>query len=202
MSNFSSRRSQRKYSGNFLGQLIHNYPIACLSGVWLSVVLTAAIGFAGLMHPGSETGEYLPTPTSNSPTNLKKPAQKNTLPLLLFGAVIFGCATGSLLVTSAKSTRHKSIRRSRSKSRRMSNCSRKFQPTWLNQVMVKKRHKHKVLKTKGNSFFPSSESTEKEPIVTVVPAEESIPLDRREPSIAEIMDWRKRHSLSSLIGDL
>ena len=202
MSNFSSHRSQRKYSGNFLGQLIHNYPIACLSGVWLSVVLTAAIGFAGLMHPGSETGEYLPTPTSNSLTNLKKPAQKNTLPLLLFGAVIFGCATGSLLVTSAKSTRHKSIRRSRSKSRRMSNGSRKFQPTWLNQVMSKKRHKHKVLKTKGNSFFSCSESTEKEPTVTVVPAEKSIPLDRREPNIAEMMDLRKRHSLSSLIGDL
>lgn len=39
-----------------------------------------------------------------------------------------------------------------------------------------------------------------EPQITVVPAETIMPLDRREPTLAEVMDLRKRHTIASIMG--
>jgi hypothetical protein len=39
-----------------------------------------------------------------------------------------------------------------------------------------------------------------EPTITVVPAETVMPLDRREPTLAELMDLRKRHPITAIMG--
>jgi hypothetical protein len=57
-------------------------------------------------------------------------------------------------------------------------------------------------KTQASNLSEQVEEKVEESDVTVIPPEQSTPLDPQEQGLAEIMDLRKRHSLSSLIQDL
>lgn len=57
-------------------------------------------------------------------------------------------------------------------------------------------------KAEPSTIAEEKEKKAEESNVTVIPAEQPTPLDLQEPGLAEIMDLRKRHSLSSLMEEL
>lgn len=139
------------------------------------------------------------TPEQVPFTSLEESAPKQNLPLSLFAAIALGCAGGSLLLTqilkySAQSEQN----------------SRRLKPTGTI------RRKRRTPPTKSGSIArtPQPVSSQSnfqalnQPIattnrhlaqITVLPPEQSHPLDGGKESLADMMDLRKRYSLSSLM---
>jgi hypothetical protein len=231
MVNPSGNHPQQQYRLQFLNQLIHRYPFAVLSGLWLTLILMSGIAGLGLLNPGSlEQEESTPTPTQEtiqqpvaipkqqtiqqfiekstvSTEKTKSPAstetastEKDGLPLSLFIAIAVGCALGSLLLTqflkASTQPRHPSgsskpavpVGKKRphpSKKRRP--IPKNPQPTGLTKP---------TLQTVDNGLRRTNDQSTQ---ITVLPPEESHPLDGREESLADMMDLRKRQSLASLM---
>lgn len=103
MLNPSNNPPEQQYPLVFLQQLIRSHPLACLAGLWVSLVLLGSVATLGLFNPGTINQE------GSSPTPTLETVQESTpqstatkgLPLALFGAVALACAGGSLLVTQA-----------------------------------------------------------------------------------------------------
>lgn len=103
MLNPSNNPPEQQYIRVFLQQLIRSHPLACLGGLWVSLVLLGSVATLGLFSPGTLNQEgSSPTPTLETvqESTPQSTAQKG-LPIALFGAVALACAGGSLLVTQA-----------------------------------------------------------------------------------------------------
>ncbi len=132
-------------------------------------------------------------------TTVEQPRAKENLPLSLFSAVALGCAAGSLLLTQVlmhssqrrhSPTRLKPIGTVRKKRRR---SSRRQAPA---PKTVQPVNSKLTVQTKGGELVKTENRLTQ---VTVLPPEESHPLDRTNESLADVMDWRKHHSLTSLM---
>ncbi len=131
-------------------------------------------------------------------TSSEESAPKQDIPLSLFAAIALGCAGGSLLLTqilkySAESEQN----------------SRRLKPTGTI------RRKRRTPPTKSGSIARTPQSNHSQsnfqaldqPMgtnrhlaqITVLPPEQSHPLDGEKESLADMMDLRKRYSLSSLM---
>ncbi len=101
MLNPSNNPPEQQYTPVFLQQLIRRHPVACLAGLWVSLVLLGSVATVGLFNPGIIDQEgSSPTPTLETvQESTPQSSTKKDLPLVLLGTVALACAGGSLLVT-------------------------------------------------------------------------------------------------------
>jgi hypothetical protein len=192
MLNSSNNPPQQQHHLQPLRQLLHDHPVAFCSGLWAALVIGGSVATLGLLNPGPiEQGMSKPTPGLTTFQESTQQKQQN-LPLPLIVSVILGCGGGSLILTQVlkySSTRRPPIKKLRSNT----------------TVRKKRQHPSNGNRTVSNTPQPASSAlTVKSPNhqlaqVTVLPPEESHPLDRGDENLAEMMDLRKRHSLASLM---
>ena len=118
MLNPSNNPPKQQYNLVFLQQLIRSHPLACLGGLWVSLVLLGSVATVGLFNPGTLDQEgSSPTPTLETiQQSTPKSTARKGLPLAVFGTVALACAGGSLLVTQAlkhATEHHNSAKRSK-----------------------------------------------------------------------------------------
>jgi hypothetical protein len=162
----------------------------------------------------SSTQQEQPEPTPASKINQKSLDQRsgftrvpeksddNSVPLWLYGAIALSCSLGLILIFLSFTYRprpRKPIKR----------VGKNFQPTAAktSKNRVPKQRKRLVKKRR---LVPSKQRRQPQvptpvfvvdPVVTVLSPEESHPLDWGDQGLAEIMDLRKRQSLTSLLSD-
>ena len=173
-------------------QLIYKSPIFLLLLFWLSLVAIAALGLVGLIYPGWQSTENQPTFNIAAKEEIAEKEVK--LPLWFFLGIFLGCSGGSLLMTYA--IKYLTI------------CWQENQLATAEQVKQPKIPHQ--LPQKSLAKIPSTVNfrqqtqaipvkIEEEPIITIVSPQESISLEKQEPTLAETMDLRKRRSLASLL---
>lgn len=202
MLNPSDNRPAQRLNLDVLIQLSNKRPIAFWGGLWASIILVAAIAATGLISTGPpelEKAEPKPTPTpvftqgsSPEPTAIasSQDAASEGLPMWLYGAIATSCATGTVLILIA--LRLKPSRRRRQPLKRSTTAPaavRKKRPPSPKRRPVSSRP---MQNPPVATFSP-------QPVVTILPPEETHPLDWGDDSLADMMDIRKRQSLSSLI---
>lgn len=202
MLNPSDNRPAQRLNLDVLIQLSHKRPIAFWGGLWASIILVAAIAATGLISTGPselEKPEPKPTPTpvfdqapSPPPTTIAsgQNAASVGMPLWFYGAIATSCATGTLLILIA--LRLKPSRRRRQPLKRSTTAPaavRKKRPPSPKRRQVSSRPMQP----------PPVTPVSAQPVVTILPPEESHPLDWGDDSLADMMDIRKRQSLSSLM---
>lgn len=143
-------------------------------------------------QPASTAVQDLPT-SQRGFTKVRVSSPEEGMPMWLFGALALSCATGTLLIYG--SLRHSQPRRTPVKRKE---TSQKASPTTAirkKRQLPSRRHRLK----KPISMPQPPRSVADQPVVTVLPPDESHPLDWGEDSLADMMDLRKRQSLSSLL---
>jgi hypothetical protein len=151
----------------------------------------------GLLNPGPlEKDGSQPTPalTTFEESTVKK---KLPLPLPLLGTVILGCAAGSLIVTQV--LKYSIGRRSSKRSKPSGTVRRKRRYSATRQGIVPTPQPVSSALTYNPSGNQLSKINKQLTQVTVLPPEESHPLDGGDENLADMMDLRKRHSLTSLM---
>lgn len=203
MLNPSDNRPAQRLNLDVLIQLSNKRPIAFWGGLWASIILVAAIAATGLISTGPpelEKAEPKPTPTpvftqGSSPeasaiASTSQDGASEGLPMWLYGAIATSCATGTVLILIA--LRMKPSRRRRQPLKRSTTAPaavRKKRPLSPKRRPVSSR---RVQQPPVTTFSAT-------PVVTILPPEESHPLDWGDDSLADMMDIRKRQSLSSLM---
>ncbi len=171
-----SRRREivRLASWNSLQELMKHRPMLVLTGVWVSLIVSATIAAFSLSNTGHvEQQETTPTPVAAENPAENSSQTGNPLHLWLLGAFVLTSAAGSVVIS-----KH------------------------LNRSLPPRQRKHtqnssaRVLKSRTEQPLAPGKT---EPVVTVLPPEESQPLDSGEESLAEMMDMRKQRSLSSIL---
>ena len=201
MLNPSNDSSAQEYRQQPLRLLLNKHPFVFWSGLWLVIVLLGSAATIGLLSPGP-TEKERPKPTP-APVTVEVSKPKEDLSLSLFAAIATGCAVGSLLFVyilkrgSAQSRypsrRLKSVSTVTKKRRRPPKKDRSVSMT--PQPPVAMQPSFQTLDTRQPS--PTARLTQ----VTVLPPEESHPLDRGDESLADLLDLRRHKSLASLMRD-
>lgn len=211
MLNSSDNFPEQQHRLEPLRQLLHKHPFLCFGGLWVLFVLLGSMSAVRLVSPGpmeQEASKSTPAlttvleskPKQPAPTTVLESKPKQHMPLALFGTVAIGCAVGSLFITQA-----------------LRYSSQNHQPSRiLKTAATTSRKKRRQPSQKGHPV-PSTQqpissaltyqpvnnrlaTTNKQPTqITVLPPEESHPLDKGNESLAEMMDLRKRKSLTSLM---
>jgi hypothetical protein len=196
MLNPSDNSPEHQYRLQSQKPLIHKYPLAFWGGLWVVVILVGSVATIGLFNPGP-IDQGASVPTSNLGT-IQEATPKSTArevsSFSLFGGVALGCAMGSLLVTHF--LRHATGRRQTTKRLKPVTAARKKRrrPSQRSHPVASHpmpRASESALNTQDNQLTQ----------VTVLPAQESHPLDGGKESLAEMLDLRKRKSLASLMRD-
>ena len=220
----SKKKLARQLSQMML-QLIEERPLLVWGAVLTLVLSVASMTATGLTSPGPADREEIEvaappkpqesegappsvraesfqteSPQTESPqteTPQTESSQNNSALLLwLFLTIAVGCASGSWLISKHLLHLHRQYqfskppklkRRSPSKIRRETAIVRPRQA-----LQQPPQRQVTVTVTQPIPVMPK-------PMVTVVPAEEIHPLDRDKNNLAEMMDIRKRHSLSSVM---
>jgi hypothetical protein len=200
MLNPSNNSSEQEYRQQPLKLLLNKHPFVFWGSLWFVMVLLGSAAAIGLFSPGP-TEKETPKPTP-APVTVEVSKPKEDLPLSLFAAIATGCGVGSLLfvyVLKRGSTP------SRYPSRRLKSVStvgkKRRQPskrrlsTSTASQSVAMQPSFQTLDTRQPS--PDARLTQ----VTVLPPEESHPLDRGDESLADLLDLRRHKSLASLMRD-
>lgn len=152
-------------------------------------------------EPTPVTTQKDSTPEPVPFTSVEESTPKQDLPLSLLGAIALGCAGGSLLLTQLLKYSAESYQN-----------SRRLKPVGT----IRKRRRNPPPKSRSVpkppqpvSSKPNSQVVNKSIVtnarslaqITVLPPEQSHPLDGGKESLAEMMDLRKRYTLSSLMRD-
>lgn len=199
-----------------LKKLLHKYPFAFWGGVWGVVVFIGMVAIIGIFYPGAiEPEASLPPPTR---TTIQQPIEKNAfsakptltttfaestpkegLPLPLFGGLALGCAVGSLLL--ARVLKQSNQRRQSLKKLKATQKLRKQRrrPSSKPAQIPQTPHPVSPQLTVQTPESQISTTDPQQTQVTVLPVEETIPLDGAEENLAEMLDLRKRQSLASLM---
>jgi hypothetical protein len=200
-------------------QILQKYPFIVWGVSLVLVLLLGGVALKGLIYPGPV--EPTETELAATPTQPKTPeVSEKDLNLWLFSAVALGCAAGSVLIarhieqlgsqtdpaqpkqqtgrsqaeTAQKRQPAKATRRSSNPMRRKKVAVVPVQRSQAAAVTVFPNQ----TRTRSQAT-PLSPSTVIEPVVTVVPENESHPLDWGEANLADMMDIRKQKPLSSLL---
>jgi hypothetical protein len=184
-----------------LKHLIYRHPFAFCCGLWVTLVLLGSFATVGLFNPGSleqEASKPTPSPATVLESTPQSTAKKD-LPLFLFGAVALGCAGGSLFITYA--LRLATQRRQPSKGLKpVATVRKKRRPSSKRRRPVPRTPKPEGTELTFQTLDRRVATTnEKLTQVTVLPPEESHPLDGGEESLADMLDLRKHQSLASLM---
>lgn len=215
MLNLSNNPPEQQPRFSHLKQLLHKHPFLFCGGLWITLVFVGSVATLGLFNPGPiETDSSRPLPPVTTfeestpqsvPDSITKPAPpepsstKQDVPLFLFAAIALGCAGGSFLLTQmlrysaerrSPEPRSKSVGTIRKKGQKPTKKRRSASTTpqqVSSQPNVPKVNNHLV-------------KTEKQLArITVLPPEQSNPLDGNKENLAEMMDLRKRYSIKALM---
>ena len=198
-------------------QLLQKRPFILWGASLVVVLLLGGIALKGLIYPGpleSTEPELATVPAKPQPPQLPE-IDSN---LWLFGAVALGCAAGSVLISrhierlgsqSSQAKLKQRVVASRPNpitQRQPATATRRSSPPMRRKKAAVSAKRSSapaatVLQTEPvrmrQAAYPTSVVIE--PVVTVVPENESHPLDWGEASLAEMMDIRKQKPLSSLL---
>ena len=190
----SSRRPVQSAGLKFLLNLIERWPWLVWTGVGAFLLLLTAIAIFSLTYTGRVESEPEPTPVvAENPAETSSQAG-SPMPLWLLGAVALTCAAGSLVIFKRLKT------------------SQPPKPKHVKQPsargLTRRQQRKRLLQESPPIPTPlepqppvAPVAAETEPVVTVLPPEESHPLDAGEEPLAEMMDIRKHKSLSSILGE-
>lgn len=126
----------------------------------------------------------------------KAAVKEGGTPLWLFGAIALSCTMGSLLLA-----RKFNLSQRRQRSKKLSNkpSNKPSKPT----PSSRKKRPYSSQKRRAvppSASAPPRKPSRPKPVVTILSPQETHPLDRDADSLAEIMDIRKRQSLSSILN--
>jgi hypothetical protein len=96
-----SPSGMKKLAIESVSQLVEDYPLLFWAGIWLSVLLVAAIAVSGLVSPGlpGRRASSASFGSSTSSENVQTSGRQNRVPFWLFGALAITCTAGSILVS-------------------------------------------------------------------------------------------------------
>lgn len=204
----SAHRSKQRFGTHIFQQLLHRYPLAFWGGLWATLVTVAAMAVLNLLSPGQLSQDQAkPKPAAiiikksvqSTPDSTQVPTARHRdidIPLSLFGAIALTCAGGSLLIVAQfkLAKYHNKIKRAKTVAVR----NKKPSKTVKKSSVAQKR----LLNTKTKQSVPQRQ-VKQAPIVTILPPEVSVSdwVEEPDPTLAEMMDIRKQHSLSSLLRD-
>ena len=169
--------------------LLKRHPWLLWSGIWILLLSAAAfmssIAIFSLTHTGriAHQEPQQPAVAAENPA----PAQTTSVTLLWLGAVALTfTAAGYLIISKRFSSLSQSVKHS------------------APQVPTRRQRRHLLhelppLPSEPTPITPPVPDIE--PLVTVLPPEQSHPLDAGEESLAEMMDIRKHRPLSSILGE-
>jgi len=167
--------------------------------MWLSTIGVAVFGLTTLFSPGELKTKEKGVENSELITELEIPEisadnKKPTFHFLNLMILLGICSGGSLLVTfvlkylvTSKPKNKKFKQKKITKNTRL-NSAQKLPKTKRKKEVIKENSVDKII-------------IDPEPIITLVSAQESTPVDRKTPSLAETLDIRKRKSLMSIMQD-
>lgn len=203
----SNKLSEQQNRLKPLQQLIYSHPLAFWGGLWVALVLVSSVATVGLFNPGSVETEKTQqrAALTEVPEFKEENAQNEDFPLSsLLGFLAIGCGAGSFLVIQVlkQSTKSHPPTQDFQDLRPATPIGRKhrsnFQPKRRHKVT--KPHwpvREQIISPVKDDQEPSKTNQIAE--ITVLSPQESHPLDSQEESLAEMMDLRKHHSLSSLM---
>lgn len=179
-------------------ELLKRYPWLIWGGMWAFLVALSAISIISLTHTGPvEQQKPAPTPVATEKPPASSSHTSSSIYLWLLGAAALTCGAGSLLI-------YKRLKSS-SLCDKLPNPLKSSSERSLTRRQRRKRmfQENPPLPTPLEEPQPPAQPVpaEIEPVVTVLPPEESHPLDAEEESLAEMMDIRKQRSLSSILRD-
>lgn len=225
MLNSSNNSSEQQHRFQYLKQLINDHPFVFCGGLWVMLVALGAVATLRLVNAGpiepeaslssspvttfqkaipfKKNATSQPQPIEENPSSFVRqeatPRQEQDFPLWLFGSIALGCAGGSLLITYFLI---------------QSNQSSQFQKRLKPVGTIRKKRRNPdqvsrpvVREPQGGENHPNNQtlnnySTETEQQltqITVLPPEHNHPLDGGRENLADVMDLRKRYSLTSLM---
>lgn len=201
-------------------QLIQKRPFILWGASLVLVLLMGGIALKGLIYPGPlepTEPELATVPAKPQPPQIPE-VDSN---LWLFGAVALGCAAGSVLISrqlerlGSRSQSSPAKPKPRAVTSRL-NATPQRQPGKASRHSSPSVRRKKATASVKQGSAPAATAFQAEttrmrpatypatsvviePVVTVVPEDESHPLDWGEASLAEMMDIRKQKPLSSLL---
>ncbi|MBD2119668.1 hypothetical protein H6F68_01905 [Trichocoleus sp. FACHB-262] len=205
-------------------QLIQKHPFILWGASLVLVLLLGGFALKGLIYPGPvdpvEPGE---PKVATAPAKVPSPElQEQNLNLWLFSAVALGCAAGSIFISRRIERMEPKPQQAQPKSKQRAmpfqmKAAQKRQPATATRRPSSPMRRKKAaavsakranasaatvlhaepVRMSQRGYSPSPVIIE--PVVTVVPENESHPLDWGEASLAEMMDLRKQKPLSSLL---
>lgn len=194
----TNRRSKLP-SSNLLVALLKRYPWLLWSGMWVLLLSAAAfissIAIFSLMHTGRVAHQELPQPTVATENPAKASQTTSTMFLWVLGAVALTCSAAGYLASQRLNSSSSSAKPDQPVKRSAARIPTRRQR--------RRRSRHELLPSATPEPKPITPPApaEIEPVVTVLPPEESHPLDTGEESLVEMMDIRKQRSLSSILDE-
>ncbi|MEW6491378.1 MAG: hypothetical protein AB1589_02330 [Cyanobacteriota bacterium] len=223
MLNSSNNPPEQQHRFQYLQQLLNDHPFVFCGGLWVTLVALGGLAILGLVNAGpiepeaSLSSSPVTTfqkaiPLKKLPKSQPKPIEetpspfvqqdvtpRQDFPLWLFGAIALGCAGGSLLIT------HFLLQSNQS-----SQFQKRLRP--VGTIRKKRRNPEKISRPvarepQGGENASNNQTLKNTPAktgqrlaqITVLPPEHSHPLDGGRENLADVMDLRKRYSLTSLM---
>ncbi|MBW4450301.1 MAG: hypothetical protein KME38_26610 [Spirirestis rafaelensis WJT71-NPBG6] len=190
-------KSKSKSVGNLmlLIHLLARYPwllLVGLLGMFLGSATLAvySLGYAGRVEPEeAETIQAEVAQPINTPSQTSNPT-----PLWMVAAIALSCASGCLIIfrfLNRPTQRQKDQKQNRYEARLARRRHQKLEPHPPENAAVF------VPPSPNMSFVPAPSKTK--PMVTVLPPEHTIPFDKSQESLADMLDIRKQSSLSAIL---
>ena len=223
MLNSSNNSPEQQHRFQPLQQLLNDHPFIFCGGLWVMLVVLGAVATLGLFKAGpiepeaslssspvttfqkviplKKLPKSQPEPIEETPSPFlqQEPTPRQDFPVWLFGAIALGCAGGSLLIT------HFLIQSNQS-----SQFQRRLKP--VGTIRKKRRNPNPISRAvakepqtvEHGSNNPTlnnypAQTAQQLAQITVLPPEQSHPLDGGRENLADVMDLRKRYSLTSLM---
>lgn len=184
---------------NLFGQLIQRYPLLFWGSLWLGLVSLTGFALVHLLSPESvQRTARQPGSSQAAPPTIAAPewdTEPTGVPLWSLGTLVIGCAAGSWLLVhqfNKPEPPRKTGKKFSTSSTHRQSTSAIVAPSGSTQPKPST-----PARTSQSAIVPTRMNY---PLVTVVPAEESHPLDWGEAGLADMMDIRKQRSLASLMN--
>lgn len=199
---------------SLLTQLLQHCPVIFWGAVLTVPLLITGLAVTILMDPSYVARQSDPTATvaDQSASPQAAAQQDKELPLWSLGAIVLSCAAGTVMI-SRRFNKSEPERPQSNRSQRLQKPQKLAakgnvsppRPIQRPQLVAATQPVRAVLPPNLRSTPPALKAARStaarpianEPIITVVPAEESHPLDWDEKNLADAMDIRKRRPLSS-----
>jgi hypothetical protein len=201
-------------------RFVHRYPLVFWSGVWVTLLLMMGIAVTSLMSPEFTKNqapavkeEPVPIETIEPPIAPADPNQP-TLPVWSLAAIFTSCALGCLLISQRlrqqpqpqPQRKSPAVRKSPKRITKSANAKSALPGKTLAELPASYSPRKPVLPPSQTAQATTQKPQAKQPavpvsfsaqpIVTVVPTEQSHPLDWEQSSLADDMDIRRRRPLS------